>query len=344
MKDGVHELTHWITVIDKVLAQYEVSLEHSSLVSGLTGNTSSSPFIEQASSNLIWNEATRLSGDPFFGMRLYRSHCPPVIKLLSLAVSTSPDVGSALNLLIRFFAVMSSQVHLELRVNKLESELILLPKGEPHIQHIEAVLGYLGQILNQLDESSRGLFQRATVNRRTEELALCQRLLKCDEVIYGAPYSLAISREMLDTPLPSSDPFICSRLTGTLQEMLTSQPSQDLVEQVKRRIQLLLGSGDISVERIASPLNISPRHLRRKLSQEGTSYEQLVEEVRRETAIRMIGEGTLSLTNIAYELGFLDPSSFTRAFRRWTNMSPTRFRQQIQEPQRSTSSRACINA
>jgi AraC-like DNA-binding protein len=73
-------------------------------------------------------------------------------------------------------------------------------------------------------------------------------------------------------------------------------------------------------------MNISPRHLRRKLNLFGTSYESLVDEVRKEGAIRMIGQGQLSLTSIAYELGFLDPSSFTRAFRRWTGMSPTAFK------------------
>jgi len=106
-------------------------------------------------------------------------------------------------------------------------------------------------------------------------------------------------------------------------------PSHALSEQVKRRIHLLLGSGDISAERVAAPLNISPRHLRRKLSQEGTSYEQLADDVRREAALRMISDGQLSLTSIAYELGFLDPSSFTRAFRRWTNMSPTAYRREL---------------
>ena len=43
----------------------------------------------------------------------------------------------------------------------------------------------------------------------------------------------------------------------------------------------------------------------------------------------MIGDGQMSLTSIAYELGFLDPSSFTRAFRRWTNMSPTAYRREL---------------
>ena len=339
-KTRIREHSHWVAVINRALGQYGVDLTQSSLAQGLTSSRlPTSPFIEQASSNLIWNEAARLSADDLFGLRLNRIYSPSAINLLWLSASTSATVGAALEQLTRFFPIMSTQVRLELERTADESRLLLTPVGDPHVQHIEAVLGYLGRGLNQLDDAGKGLFKRATLGRTPEDLSSCHRLLECDEVVYADAYSITIAHSMLDQPLVTADAFICTRLTDTLQDMIANQPSPDLVEQVKRRVQLLLGSGDISVERVASPLNISPRHLRRKLSQEGTSYEQLVDEVRRETAIRMIGEGELSLTSIAYELGFLDPSSFTRAFRRWTNMSPTSFRQQVSElPDGSTGS------
>ena len=331
-KKGIREHSHWIAVIDRALEQYGISLTHSSLANGLTSSRSpASSFIEQANSNLIWNEAARMAGDDLFGLRLNRIYSPSAVNLLSLVASTSVTIGVALEQLSRFAPVMSTQVRLELQRGGDESVLVLIPEGEPHIQHIEAVFGYLGRMLNQLDDAGKGLFKRAVLPRSADDLELCRLILECDEAVCGTSYSLVMPNALLDKPLFTADAFICTRLIDTLQEMLAHQPTHDLVEQIKRRIQLLLGSGDISLERVASPLNISPRHLRRKLSQESTSYEQLVDEVRRETAIRMIGEGELSLTSIAYELGFLDPSSFTRAFRRWTDMSPTSFRQQVTE-------------
>lgn len=331
-KARILEHTHWVSVIDRALEQYGVNLTHSSLALGLTSSRLPvSPFIEQANSNLIWNEATRMSADELFGLRLNRTHSPSAISLLGLAASTSATVSAAMEQLVRFFAIVTTQVRLDLQHDNDESHLLITPIGDPHIQHIEAVTGYLGRLLNQLDHADKGLFKRATLPRSPDILMACRPLIECDEIAYGASYSLSVPAALLSTPLVTADAFICTRLTDTLQDMLAHQPTHDLVEQVKRRVQLLLGSGDISVERIAGPLNISPRHLRRKLSEENTSYEQLVDELRRETAIRMIGEGELSLTSIAYELGFLDPSSFTRAFRRWTNMSPTSFRQQVSE-------------
>lgn len=328
----IREHTHWVAVINRALMQYGVDLTQSSLALGLTSSRLPvSPYIEQANANLVWNEAARLAGDDVFGLRLNRIHSPSSINLLWLCASTCATVGAALEQLTRFAPIMSTQVRLELRREADEAVLQLNPIGNPHVQHVEAVLGYLGRGLNQLDDAGRGLFKRATLRRTPDDMDLCRRLLECDEVISGSCWSLVIPHAMLDKPLVTADTFICNRLTDTLQDILANQPTHDLVEQVKRRVQLLLGSGEITVERVAGPLNISPRHLRRKLRQDGTSYEQLVDEVRRETAIRMIGEGELSLTSIAYELGFLDPSSFTRAFRRWTDMSPTSFRQQVSE-------------
>jgi AraC-like DNA-binding protein len=113
--------------------------------------------------------------------------------------------------------------------------------------------------------------------------------------------------------------------------MLSAVPNIDFAEQVKQRIRTLVAEREVSEDMVATPFNMSPRHLRRKLSETQTSYEKLLDEVRMELAIRLIQDGKLNLGRIAFELGFLDPSSFTRAFRRWTGMSPTNFRTQSRQ-------------
>ncbi|MCA9535054.1 MAG: AraC family transcriptional regulator ligand-binding domain-containing protein [Myxococcales bacterium] len=77
---------------------------------------------------------------------------------------------------------------------------------------------------------------------------------------------------------------------------------------------------------VARELNISERTLRRRLAEEGTSHRQLLEEARREVAIRLLGEQRLSIDEVAYHLGYAQPSSFQRAFKRWTGMPPATFR------------------
>lgn len=323
------ERVFWIPVIDQALKQYERSLGRSSLVQNLSASQLNSGFIDQASCSLIWEEAARLADDPLFGMRLHRVFCPTPINAIALTAQACPNLGAAINNLTRFFSIVSTQVKLEIRAVDDVVEIVLKPQGAPHAQHLEALTGYMSRLLNQLDLDEDGLLKNITLGRANIDTDLCARVLEAAAVDSGEFYSLQLKRELMDKPLATADSFLLPRFTEAMQDLLANMPSNDLVEQVKRRIHVLLGSGDMSEERVAVPMNISPRHLRRKLSQEGTSYEQLVDEVRRDSAIRMISEGQLSLTSIAYELGFLDPSSFTRAFRRWTDMSPTAFKRQL---------------
>lgn len=327
------ERIFWLPVIDQALRQYERSLDHSPLVQNLIGGTTASNgFIDQASCSLVWEEAARLADDDAFGLRLHRVFCPTPISAIALTAQACPNIGAAINNLTRFFPIVSTQVKLEIRAVDDLVEIALRPQGTPHTQHLEALTGYMCRLVNQLDLNEEGLLRSITLGRAEVDSHLSARVLDVAAVYASDSYSLQLKRELMDRPLATSDMFLLPRFTEAMQDLLATMPSNDLVEQVKRRIQILLGSGDMSEERVAVPMNISPRHLRRKLSQEGTSYEQLVDEVRRESAIRMISEGQLSLTSIAYELGFLDPSSFTRAFRRWTDMSPTAFKRQLNKP------------
>ncbi|WP_373187539.1 helix-turn-helix domain-containing protein [Halopseudomonas sp.] len=318
----------WVPLIDQALRQYEHSLADSSVVQSLFGGMPpSSGFIDQASCSLLWTEAVQLAEDPLFGMRIHRLFSPTSLSAIALIGQASQNLGAALNNLIRFFPIASTQIKLETRQTEGTLLILLKSQGEPHQQHIEALVGYLCRLLHQLDQDNVGLLKGVALARSDAgELELCARLLGCPVTASNEGCYLMLDEDLLTKPLASADPFLLPRFVEAMEELLANMPSNDLVEQVKRRIQVLLGSGDMSEERVAVPLNISPRHLRRKLNAEGTSYEQLVDEVRKEGAIRMISQGQLSLTSIAYELGFLDPSSFTRAFRRWTGMSPTAFR------------------
>lgn len=318
----------WVHLINQALRQYECSLADSSVVQSLFGGAPpSSGFIDQTSCSLLWAEATQLADDPYFGMRIHRLFNPTSLNAIALTSQASATVGAALSNLIRFFPIATAQMKLETRQDERGLLLLLRSQGEPHVQHVEALIGYLCRLLHQLDQDDLGLLRSVALNRNdTEELEQCSRLLGCPVVSSNEECILIVNEKLLGKSLASADPFLLPRFVEAMEDLLANMPSNDLVEQVKRRIQVLLGSGDMSEERIAVPMNISPRHLRRKLNVEGTSYEQLVDEVRKEGAIRMISQGQLSLTSIAYELGFLDPSSFTRAFRRWTGMSPTAFR------------------
>ena len=77
---------------------------------------------------------------------------------------------------------------------------------------------------------------------------------------------------------------------------------------------------------MASELFMSSRTLQRKLEDEGTSYNDVLNETRRELALRYIKEESLPLTEVSFLLGFSDSAAFSRAFKRWQGLSPSEYR------------------
>jgi AraC-like DNA-binding protein len=82
----------------------------------------------------------------------------------------------------------------------------------------------------------------------------------------------------------------------------------------------------VSEEEAAARQHMRPRTLQRKLAEARTSYERIVDGTRQDLALRYVADPQRGLTDITFSLGFAEPSSLTRAFKRWTGYSPSDYR------------------
>ena len=99
---------------------------------------------------------------------------------------------------------------------------------------------------------------------------------------------------------------------------------------ITSRIRNILGS-DLgrelpSFDDLTSALNMSPRTLRRRLEKEGTSYQKIKDNARRDAAISLLSRDRLTVSDVAERVGFSDPSAFHRSFKKWTGQSPGAYR------------------
>ncbi len=101
----------------------------------------------------------------------------------------------------------------------------------------------------------------------------------------------------------------------------------DLVGSIRNAIARRLAHGHPSIRDVATTIGINVRTLQRRLARVGVTYGRLVDEVRLETAARLIEDRDLTLAKISSALGYADPAHFTRAFARWTGMTPRTYRQ-----------------
>jgi AraC-like DNA-binding protein len=329
------ERMEWIGVIEQGLTSYGQSLSCSPVASRLLAQCQGAESIDQASCSLFWEEAQTLSGDALLGMRCVRGAVLPVpLQMLELTGAASADLGTAVGHLVRFFSLLSTQARLEQRRSANRIMLLLHPRGKPHVQQQEALLGLVARLLQRFvsgtEHAQAGLSLISPAPKRVDY----RRLEWCADCRHGNAYGLLFPADWMQLPLPGATPALLGGMAGALQGFIASMPASDVVDRVRRDILLRLGSGHLTEQDIAVPLKVSPRHLRRLLRQHNTTYEQLLDQARREEALRLLADTRKSLTAISYEVGFLDPSSFTRAFRRWTGISPSDYRRRL--PQSSS--------
>jgi AraC-like DNA-binding protein len=129
-------------------------------------------------------------------------------------------------------------------------------------------------------------------------------------------------------PLVGADPYLNELLIAYCEEALSRRQSSTgaLRLSVENAIVPLLPHGKARLEKIASRLGMSKRTLARRLSAEGVSFNGVLGELRLYLAKRYIRDPHLSISEIAWLLGYQEVSAFTHAFKRWTGKTPREVR------------------
>lgn len=174
----------------------------------------------------------------------------------------------------------------------------------------------------------RELAPRGVDVRRTGvDVGPYEDFLRC-EVRQGAPRArIVFDVQWLEWPLPGADSELAAYLEQQARarlEAVSEQPG--VVLELRRALRERLPRGTPTVGQVARSLALSTRSLQRRLSEAGTSYEQVLDEVRADLARACLAREDLSVAEVGFLLGFQDSSSFHRACRRWFGTTPTALR------------------
>ena len=167
---------------------------------------------------------------------------------------------------------------------------------------------------------------------RQQNCGSCGRRDDCGFVwpeALGFALNRAWRRPARRPPATGSHPFFAflGEVAKAIESrMETREQGSAFRREVEGRIEPLLASGPVRIDRVAGDLGYSRQTLYRRLKAEGVTFEELLDGLRRRLAIKFVRDQGLPVKEAAWRLGFSDPAAFSRAFKRWTGSSPSAYR------------------
>ena len=157
------------------------------------------------------------------------------------------------------------------------------------------------------------------------------RVLRCPVKVGASWNGWALPKAELVLPLRRRDPALRRWLERRAVDLLARLPaSTDLRDEVRHALATQMTAGDMSIDAVARHFVTTPRTLQRRLARTGTSFDALRDDARKRAAELYLSDATLSVTEVAYLLGYSEPTGFHRAFRRWHGTTPEAFRRNAQ--------------
>ncbi|HMJ56901.1 MAG TPA: AraC family transcriptional regulator [Polyangiaceae bacterium] len=272
--------------------------------------------------------ARTLTGEPGLGFHLGLSMRISAHGHLGFAAMTATTLGDALDIAARFAPTRTTAVALRLEVDDDRAMVVIEERAEFGSARDVIIMSLIVGIW-QIGNALTGRSLRGGADLAFPEPAYFARFasLTPGPVRFDQPrHQLIFDKSILDLPLVLSDPT-AQRLAREQceRELEAIGPRAAIVADVRTHLPREEG-GFHPLPRIAKGMHMSVRTLKRKLEADGTSYSELLDEQRRGKAMLLLRREDLAIEEIADRLGYSDAANFTRAFRRWTGITPKAFR------------------
>ena len=284
-----------------------------------------------ADTTRLWRLAVEATHDPCFGLWASRFVTQTTFHALSFAVFASATLREAFGRFVRYGRLVSDAPEIELlEVGERERFRLVLPEGpsqRPADEAIDAILSLVARVARMLSEEK---VTPVAVRLERPEPVPSDPFAKVFRapVRFGQRESvLEFAASDLDARLPTGNAELARQSDEVVARYLARLAGARVSSRLRNWFIDQLPAGEPTEKVAARALGMSLRNLQRRLEEEGTTYREALNETRREIARAYLDEGHSSVTEIAFLLGFTDTNSLSRAFRRWTGLSPRAYTQ-----------------
>ena len=271
--------------------------------------------------------ASEAIGDPLLGFHLAETFDPRELGLLYYVQASSVTLGEALACMARYISVAHEGLDascVDRDGLKVRISYVGVPRHADR-QQMEALVTAVIRIGRQLTGHRLRPIRIALAHPRSAASAEFEAFLGLP-IDFGAEADeIAFSAAARNLPVVSADPYLNKCLVSYWETALARRSSRQnsIRAAVENAILPLLPHGKARIGKVAEDLGVSSRTLSRRLAAEGVTFAQVFDEMRADLAEGYLSDRSLSITHIAWLLGFQEASAFTHAYKRWTGKPPT---------------------
>jgi AraC-like DNA-binding protein len=275
----------------------------------------------------VWQIVDRAVPDRDVGLRWAAAAQPRDLGLLGYVMSFSGTLGAALARAHRYSRILHGA--LELQLQPARDGGVAVTIAEPSYGRCveDFRLGVLVTLCRHFTRTDLAPAEVSFRYPRPPSTLAHSKLFRC-ALRFGRPVSQVVFAERdLRRPIPRSDESLAAYLSAHADTMLRSLVGGTSTrDRVRAVVWDALSEGKPTLQRVAVALGLSPRTLQRRLAQEGTSLQAQVEDVQKTVALAVLRDRDLPVEEVAFLLGYDEPSTFFRAFKRWTGTTPQQYR------------------
>ncbi|WP_407296953.1 AraC family transcriptional regulator [Stutzerimonas zhaodongensis] len=303
----------------------ELGLDHSAL---------SDPDARFAQDGItrLWQRAVEVTGNPAIGLNLAKVMRPGAMHVVGYALMSSSTLRESFRRLVRYQRIIAEGADLTFAPTEKGALLALSIHGDqlpPARQSADGSLASTLTFCRWLTAKPLVPLEVYLQGPPPADLEPYQAVFQAPLRFYAERHGLMMRDADVDMPLPTANAELAQLHDRYAGEYLARFSDSRVTHRARQVICRLLPQGEPRRGSVAQMMHLPERTLQRRLDEEGTSFQQLLDDTRRTLAEQYLVQQDLAVLEVAYLLGFADPSNFYRAFKRWFSMTPGEYRAQL---------------
>jgi AraC-like DNA-binding protein len=272
----------------------------------------------------VIGQAMRTRPTANFGIKVAAQTPIGAFQLLDYLIVTCQNVSQGIRQLARYLRLSEAPFSVEIHDDEDPVRVAYVGIQDSFTAEFEIALAIFHL---RREVESRLQPEYACFTHTPDDLNEAEQLLGCPMRTQTPWLGFALSRQSWELPLRRRDAVLQSVLLRNADEIAARLPKpHDVVSDLRRILLSRLAQGDSNIESVARSMATSVRSLQRRLTHRGSSYQDVLDSIRREAASQYLSDRALSISEVGYLLGYSEPAAFHRAFKRWYGSTPQEFR------------------